>query len=318
MPLRATGDAGDVHAFAMDADQWAELKGNYKALNLRMPCCQVLAVPKTSTLGNFFFAHARRGDCATASESVEHLYCKTVIAKAAAAAGWAVTTERRGATPDGEDWVVDVFCEKGSAQVALEVQMSPQPLDETWRRQARYHASNVRTAWFYGQKLRQDLTATTRELPLFGLSSVKLDEEPTVGIPEVSLGEFVAALLTKRVTWMRHDYTEPFYLAVLREDCPHCSKPAGLIFGHASTQEGLPHGALTAGGLNAALERLYAVMTDVERKSLGLCHLVRVFRARPTRDTYWNRCALDFTRFNRQPTASQHESKGKQLGQCSC
>jgi competence CoiA-like predicted nuclease len=95
-----------------------------------MPCCHVAAVPKTSTLGNYFFAHARRGECTTAPESAEHLYCKTLMAKAAASAGWTVTAERAGVSPGGEAWVADVFCEKGSAQVALEVQMSPQPREE--------------------------------------------------------------------------------------------------------------------------------------------------------------------------------------------
>jgi hypothetical protein len=290
MPLRATGDSGDLQAFEFDAARWAELKDTYKRLNLRMPCCQASAVPKTSTLGNFFFAHSRRGNCATAPETAEHLYCKTVIAKAAAEAGWAVKTERRGTTPEGEDWVADVFCTKGTAQVALEVQMSPQSLEETERRQARYKASGVRTAWFCGDKLHQYLIATARGLPLFGLGKVQLGEEPTVAAIGAPLSEFVVALLNKRVKWMRHTYTEPFYLAVLRRECPHCHKPAGLVFGHGRTPDELPQTFLSGAGLNAALGRVWETMTQDELASLGLCHIVRAHQANPTRVSYWNGC----------------------------
>jgi hypothetical protein len=290
MPLRATSDSGDLQAFEFDAARWAELKSTYKRLNLRMPCCQVTSVPKTSTLGNFFFAHSRRGNCATAPESAEHLYCKTLIAQAAAAAGWVVTTERRGTTPSGEEWVADVFCTKGTAQVALEVQMSPQSLEETERRQARYKASGVRTAWFCGEKLHPSLRATARELPLFGLGKVQVGEEPTIAPLGTPLSEFVVALLNKRVKWMRHAYTEPFYLAVLRRECPHCHKPAGVVFGQGRTQDDLPQEFLTGAGLNAALGRVWDTMTQAELASLGLCHIVRAHQANPTRMSYWNGC----------------------------
>lgn len=290
MPLRVISHSGDLQAFEFDASRWAELKSNYKQLNLRMPCCNVTAVPKTSTLGNFFFAHSRRGDCATAPESAEHIYCKAIIAKAAAAAGWTVTTERAGVSPAGEAWIADVFCVKGSAQVALEVQLSPQTREEALRRQVRYTESKVRAAWFYGTKLHKDLNSTTRDVPLFGISDVKVGQEPTIGLTDVALSDFVVALLNKRVTWLRHAHINPVYLAVLRRDCSHCKKPAGLVFGHAPTQSGLPQGGIWAVEVGAALERLSEVMTNGELESLGLCYLVRVHQSRPNRVTYWNRC----------------------------
>ena len=290
MPLRAKSDTGDLQAFELDAAQWAELKGNYKALNLRMPCCQVPAVPKTSALGNFFFAHARRGECTTAPESAEHLFCKSLIAKSAAAAGWAVTTERAGASPDGEEWVADVFCVKGSAQIALEVQMSPQSRDEALRRQTRYKASGVRAAWFYGEKLHKDLSAANRDTPIFGLSAVKVGHEPNIGLTETCLTDFVTALLGKRVTWTRHQTTEPFYLAVLRRNCPRCERAAGLVYGYSRTQVGLPFAPMAPVDVDAALQRLFTAMTSIELESAGLCHIARVHDSRRHTDTYWNIC----------------------------
>lgn len=88
------------------------------------PCCEARAVPKTSVLGNLFFAHAYKGDCSTAPESQEHKFCKAIVASVAQAAGWKITTERVGTSPAGHAWVGDVFCEKGDTKVAIEVQMS--------------------------------------------------------------------------------------------------------------------------------------------------------------------------------------------------
>lgn len=56
--------------------------------------------------------------------SAEHIYLKSIIAKAAINAGWSVITEFRGQSKEGERWIADVYCEKGKARVALEVQLS--------------------------------------------------------------------------------------------------------------------------------------------------------------------------------------------------
>lgn len=255
-----------------------------------MPCCQVPAVPKTSPLGNFFFAHARRGECKTAPESAEHIFCKALIARAAQNAGWEVTTERQGVSPAGEVWVADVFCEKGSAQLALEVQLSQQPLEETIRRQERYKASGVRAAWFYGPKLGKDFAAASKSTPIFGLSDVKVGQESLVGRADIPLTEFVGALLSKRVTWVRPGYTEPFYIVVLQRTCSNCKRPAGLAYGHAHTQSGLPPVPLTPDTVGAALGRLFNAITYAELESLGLCHIVRVHQGRQRGVTYMNGC----------------------------
>lgn len=57
MPLRSVSDAGNAHAFEFNAPQWAELKKSYRSMGLRAHSCGVDAIPKTSTLGNHFFAH---------------------------------------------------------------------------------------------------------------------------------------------------------------------------------------------------------------------------------------------------------------------
>jgi competence CoiA-like predicted nuclease len=201
MPLRAVTDAGNVHAFEFNASEWHKLKATYREMALRMPCCGVAAVPKSSPLGTHFFAHAKKGECKTAPESAEHIYYKNLIAQAAQAAGWTVTTERPGSTPDGEPWIADVFCEKGSAKLALEVQMSPQTHEETVRRQQRYKASGVRGAWFYGPKGQKGTPAVDRKTPAFSMSSVEVGQAPAVEPFGVPLPEFVIGMLEKRLVW---------------------------------------------------------------------------------------------------------------------
>jgi hypothetical protein len=307
MPLRATGDAGDIHAFALQTDQWAALKGNYKALNLRMPCCQVAAVPKTSTLGNFFFAHARRGECKTAPESAEHIYCKTLIAQAAAAVGWTVTTERVGVSPNGDDWVADVFCEKGSAKLALEVQMSPQLHEETVRRQERYKASGVRGAWFYGAKARKGPVAFDKNTPAFALTPVVIGQVPTVQRFDVSLTEFVTGMLQKRLGWTIPEYSRPHYIEFLVDTCWACKKPVKQIFEHTKGQD-VPEGevltienvhegrwhepAYTVASLSSALEEVLKVVSNDELvgQGLNLIGKMNLIHGKPTKWPYCNFC----------------------------
>lgn len=235
MPLRAVTDSGNVHAFELDEQAWGCLKQDYRQMGLRMPCCGVAAVPKTSPLGTRFFAHARKGDCVTAPESAEHIYCKNLIAQAAQAAGWTVTTERAGATPDGEAWIADVFCEKGNAKLAFEVQMSPQAHVETMRRQARYRASGVRGAWFYGPKGCKGALVTDKDTPAFSMSSVEVGSAPIVERFHVSLPEFVRGMLEKRLAWKLLERTETVYVEYMPDTCWSCHNPVRQVYGYLAS-----------------------------------------------------------------------------------
>ena len=150
MPLRCLDDVGrSVLAWALSDEAWRELRqANRQRQHLRMPCCDAQVVLRTSTHGLRFFAHKARSGCDWAPESMPHLLAKLAIAKAASAQGWEVSTEYRDRTPEGEVWVADVFAQRGEARLAFEVQWSPQSLEETERRQAKYAASGVRGMWF--------------------------------------------------------------------------------------------------------------------------------------------------------------------------
>ncbi|MDE2414337.1 MAG: hypothetical protein KGM60_06215 [Comamonadaceae bacterium] len=307
MPIRAASDQGDIHAFTLNAKQWVELKATYRDLNLRMPCCGVPAIPKTSTRGTYFFAHARRGECTTADESPEHLYCKSLIAKAALDAGWIVTTERPGVSPAGEVWIADVFCQKGMAQLALEVQISPQTDEETIRRQLRYKASGVRGAWFFGARARRETVPFDLKTPAFSLHPFVAGELPTLQRFEVSLPEFVTALLQKRVSWTIPRYSRPLLVEFVKDSCWACKKPVKQVLEHmrggespdgeALTAEDYYEGrwnpmVYTAPSLSNKLEAIQADISNEELAAQGLNLIGRqdVIRGKPTRFPFCNLC----------------------------
>lgn len=296
MPLRAVNDAGNIHAFEFDAPGWAELKESYRSMGLRMPCCAVSAVPKTSPLGTYFFAHTRKGECVTAPESAEHLYCKNLIAQAAQAVGWTVTTEKPGASPDGEAWTADVFCEKGNARIAFEVQMSPQTHEETVRRQLRYKASGVRGAWFLGPKASAVASAGNNDLPAFSVAPFEVGQAPVIESFRVSLPEFVTGMLNKRLLWTVPEYSRPLHVEYLLDTCWKCQQPVKQVYGHLETLEdaetwGWHERPFTVASISKDLAGVMLAVSNDELAAAGLNLITerKMIRGKPT---HWGFCNL--------------------------
>lgn len=213
MPLRCRSATGEIRAYEMTRDAWTSLKETYRGLGIRTPCCESAAIPKTSSLGTQFFAHARRNGCSSAPETKEHLLAKSVIAQAAVAAGWDACTESRGSTPSGEEWIADVLATKGNAKVAFEVQWSQQTPAETRRRQGQYQSSGVRALWLF----RQSTFPSSEAVPGFHLSlndgvlSVDVPEHEQAGdegrwrgqtwAQSVGLPSFIDGALRRRLHW---------------------------------------------------------------------------------------------------------------------
>jgi competence CoiA-like predicted nuclease len=181
LPIRAIIDGSDVHAYEYSDEAWSEFKTLYKTLSPLMPCCETPAIPKTSKLGNFFFAHQKKGRCLSEPESAEHIFLKSLIARAAINAGWSVIAECHGTSAFDEKWVADVLCKKGKVSVALEVQLSPITYSDLLARTERYRRSNVRVAWFADAlKFRDWKSKSNKSLPLFGISQLASGETPLV------------------------------------------------------------------------------------------------------------------------------------------
>lgn len=244
MPLRAVLDGKEIFAFTYDEQQWRELKKVYRAHQLLTYCCDQRAIPKASKLGTRFFAHAREDGCATAPETQEHLYLKTIFARAAIEAGWHVAIEQPGGTPDGEAWIADVLCQKGSARVAVEIQWSSQTLEEFARRQERYRSSGVRALWLYrikgNRRLGSALLPTVNELPLFGLRKSATTGEIDVPGFGVHVEDFATTVMAGRLTWRptgRH--RKQLGISVADVICTRCGHAAEAISGAWCYEDGV-------------------------------------------------------------------------------
>lgn len=136
----------------MNESEWRALRQGYRDRGLTMTCCGAAAIPRTSTKGNSYFAHAPGvGDCnwdRDPSETSErHQDLQLMLRRIVRGLGWSCEIEVPGRTPDGERWRADVLAERGGARAALEVQLASQTAQETVRRTRRYAASGVACLW---------------------------------------------------------------------------------------------------------------------------------------------------------------------------
>jgi hypothetical protein len=202
MPLLAYGtDEAAYHAWAMSPRAWEELKASYRNRDLTAPCCGAAVVPVRSPTGWQFFRHKPNTVCAV-RESLAHIVCKSIMARAAVRLGLDVTTEARA---DDGTWVADVLVRHSRWTVALEVQLSRIPLAAIQDRQERYREAGIRGAWLVGYDIAG--LEAQRDLPLFRLEVKQAERlEPSVigsandGAPSrTGLTKFTERLLTGRV-----------------------------------------------------------------------------------------------------------------------
>ena len=195
MAFSCNKDNQIIYGFQYDLKDWITLKEN-KESAFKMTCCGNQAILKTSKLGTQFFAHKvkpKTSDCSTGGESAEHIHIKYLVMKELDRNGWAVEVEKRGATPNGEEWIADIYAEKGKAKIAIEVQWSPQAFIETRRRQEKYAQSGVRCAWLLRSgsiKARNaivgDYAYSTKDLPVFSIYRNKRQDGQTYMVYNVN------------------------------------------------------------------------------------------------------------------------------------
>lgn len=236
MPLRANLDGMDIFAFEYNEESWGKLKATYRSCDLIMPCCDSKAVPKKSKLGQYFFAHSRKGECKTSSETAEHIFLKSLIAKQALELGWKVETEKPGQTPTLERWIADVFCSKGKANLAFEVQWSHQTIDEFERRQEKYRESNVRAAWLYKLKGNKeyfwDELPYSHETPVFGMKYRKGTKDLYIPQFDVDVDQFISGVLSGNLQWSPKEGEELLAKVIPHsEPCWKCKKTTTMVLG---------------------------------------------------------------------------------------
>jgi len=230
MPLRAQQKGCNIYAFEFNNESWSELKENSKNEHLDMPCCDARAIPKTSKLGNFFFAHHVRRECLSAPETQEHLYLKSLIAKAAKEAGWNVKTEWPGKTPDKERWVADVHCEKDGTIKVFEVQLSKLSSSQINNRQNKYSGSGIKTIWISTEKSFKNHTELSSiHLPLFLIEPSEINADPTVSDFNIPLSNFVTGTLQGKLHW--RPIKKHSHLFFVEDKCSKCHRPINQICG---------------------------------------------------------------------------------------
>ena len=224
---------------------WIALKED-KNSTFKMTCCGSRAILKTSKLGTQFFAHKvkpKDSNCSTGGESAEHIHIKYLVMKELDRNGWAVEVEKRGATPNGEEWIADIYAEKGKAKIAIEVQWSPQAFIETKRRQEKYAQSGVRCAWLLRSgsiKARNaivgDYAYSTKDLPVFSIYRNKRQDGQTYMVYNVNklkpdsydplepialeLEDFIKSLVSSNIRFTKkYSPVKRLYLEIIKQNC---------------------------------------------------------------------------------------------------
>lgn len=147
MPFSAILNEKKIYSFKYSEDEWNLLKAD-KNKNLKMPCCQSDVVIKTSKLGTRYFSHKPKINCEYSSpETVQHLFCKYLVAKTLDELGWDVETEKEGVTPSGKKWIADIYAEKNNNKMCIEIQWSSQNIQQTELRHNIYLESGVKSLW---------------------------------------------------------------------------------------------------------------------------------------------------------------------------
>ena len=234
----------EIYSFILNDEQWDRLKNKHKTLNIHMPCCKTPAIPKKSKLGTQYFAHHPSSTCSVhTGESREHQFCKYLILKYLHENGWTVTPEYRGQTPSGETWIADIYAEKDKAKIAIEIQWSPQSIEETKRRQEKYIASGIRTVWFMRTTPKNKwnvLDYQSYELPVFCIwlnrehhqlitsgAFYNWDESDLV---EIEFINFFKALMSGNVQYsLKPNAARSLQFAMNTIQCWKCKKPTNTI-----------------------------------------------------------------------------------------
>lgn len=160
-----TRDGRPVDASMFSRSEWDRLKACSQPGDFMMPCCQAVAVLKTSINGLPFFAHLSE-ECATSPETVWHKSGKATVMAALNELGIEGKEEVSGDSPSGSKWTADILFSSGSRTIAIELQRSYQHLRDYFRRQERYAQSDVECYWLVRKEQFLTLGKSTRRLLL--------------------------------------------------------------------------------------------------------------------------------------------------------
>lgn len=247
-----------IYSFVYSLKDWIALKED-KTSSFNMACCGNQAILKTSKLGTQFFAHKSKpetNDCSNGGETPEHIHIKYLVSKKLFECGWSVEVEKRGVSNKGEEWIADIYAEKGKAKIAIEVQWSRQSFIETKRRQQVYKDSGIRCAWLLRSGSIKDRDAIvgdfmhrTKSVPVFSIYKNKNESDSTYQVynickvaleeelrldpldqTELELESFVENLVSGNIQFRpKYSPTSQLSLDIVRLQCWSCKKPTNTV-----------------------------------------------------------------------------------------
>ena len=154
MPLTAIRAATQeiVEAFDITPERWRDMQnepvGSYLVRRSGLP-----AILKKNQAGTqWFSARPGEADPAWKPTSIEHEFAQVQLVKALRSIGISARLEEPGHTPTGERWEADVFFEHAGRNIAIEVQLSQQTMDEYERRSEKYLKSGVKVVWLINSR----------------------------------------------------------------------------------------------------------------------------------------------------------------------
>lgn len=250
MSLKCTSGDQELLSIDFDTESWENLRArNRKDRSLKMTCCGADVALRKTKLGTQYFAHAKKGSCATGTNTAEVMLAREVIAKAVRRAGWNFSVEAAVASDSEDGWMVDVLAKlEGGKSVAFKIQWGRSSLDEVVRRQAVSHAAGVRTLWL----MRQQSIPVEKAAPAFRLSHDAEANMCVVSLPgpyyhpafatsknsdgpdhwrqHFELGRFVEGALVRKLRFAPQlGLTLPLDVCAAYTDCWRCKKTTGLV-----------------------------------------------------------------------------------------
>ncbi len=165
MPLTAickeTGEL--VESFSVSDEEWEAMRANKGGYLMRRT--QKPAVLKQNQYGTRWFQSLPGDrDPNYKPESAAHEMTKIWMVKALRDAGYSTAVvEKFGTTPGGESWEADIYFEAESRKIAIEVQTSPQSMEDYLYRTERYRRSDVKVVWLVRHYRKFSIEAVLRK-----------------------------------------------------------------------------------------------------------------------------------------------------------
>lgn len=128
MPFVCLLDGERIDSIGYSANEWQELKENYRSKKLTMICCGADVIPKTSAYGTQFFAHKARIGCAFKDKNSEYMYLVYTIIKSVQEIGWSYQVYHESEP----DYISDIMIFNDKVKIYFDIRLSSKDF-ENWK-----------------------------------------------------------------------------------------------------------------------------------------------------------------------------------------